>query len=56
MYQEQFGVIFLPKDALACRLEQPGIKLPTFWLVDELLYLLSHSKVQDVLTFVNYGH
>lgn len=31
------------KDTLVRRPEQPGIKLPTFQLVDDLVYLLSYS-------------
>ncbi len=36
-----FGV--LPKETSTCGPEKPGTKPPTFWLVDNLLYLLSHS-------------
>lgn len=32
-----------PKDALTHRLVQPGIKPPTYWLVDELPYLRSQA-------------
>ena len=37
----QFSI--LPKDTLTHGLEEPGIKPPIFRLVDDLLYLLSHS-------------
>ncbi len=39
----------LPKDTSACRPEEPGIKSPTCWLVDDTLYLLSHSRPAERL-------
>ncbi len=36
------GFSILPKDTSKCRPEEPGIKPPTFCLVADLLYLLSH--------------
>lgn len=38
------GFSILPKGILGhCRLEEPGIKPPTFWSADESLYILSHK-------------
>ena len=31
---------------MECRLKEPGIKPPTYWLEDDPLQLLSHSWIQ----------
>lgn len=36
-------ISILPKHTSTCRLEEPGIKPATFWLVNDPLHLLSHS-------------
>ncbi len=41
---EQFGVQHLAKDTTTCRPEELGIEPLTFLLVDDPLYLLSHSR------------
>lgn len=48
-YPTLTGFSILPKETMACRLEQTEIELATFRLVDKLeylLYLLSHP-IQD---------
>lgn len=35
----------LHKDTVACKQEHPGIKPPTIRLLDDLLYLLSHTHL-----------
>ena len=37
------GLSILPKDTLAHRIGETGIEPPTMWLVNNLLYLLSHT-------------
>lgn len=41
--EDSSGFSIVPEDIFTCQLEQPGINLPTFQLVDNPLYLLSHS-------------
>lgn len=39
---------------LACRVEQTGVKPPTFQLVGDLLYILSHSNASpNILTITH---
>ena len=38
------GFSVLPKDTLTCRQEEPGFEPPTLGSLDDLLYLLSHSR------------
>ena len=42
------GLSVLPKDTSTCGLEEPGIAPPIFQLVDDLLYVLSHSCPDSV--------
>lgn len=37
------GLSVWPKNTWAGGLEEPGIKLFTFWLVDDPFYFMSHS-------------
>lgn len=43
------GFRTFPKDTLTCRWEELGIKPMTFWLVDDPLFLLSHSSPTKIL-------
>ena len=47
----------LPKNTLACALEELGIEPLSFWLVDDWLYLLSHSRTIVVVAKIKstYG-
>ncbi len=46
----------LPKATSTCGLEEPGIKPPIFQLVDNPLYLLSHSRSKVVhIQYANTG-
>lgn len=44
-----FKSSILPKNTLACRLEQPGIVPPTSRAVEHLLFLLSYTLLQKCL-------
>jgi len=44
--KSNLGLSVLPKDTTACGLAEAGIEPPTFRLVDEQLYLLSHSLLK----------
>lgn len=44
MHQRATGFSILPK---AYRLEQSGIKPPTFGSIDDLLYILYYSQAED---------
>ena len=43
--RNNLGFSILPKDTLTCGLKEPGIEPLIFWSVDDLLYLLSHSRL-----------
>ena len=34
-----------PKNTSTCEMHEPGIESPNFWLLNDLLYLLSHSQL-----------
>lgn len=44
--RSNLGFSVFPNSTLGCRLEEPGIHPPTFWLADYMLYLLSHCSFQ----------
>ncbi len=46
--RSNLGFSILPEDTSTCRPEELGIKPLTFWLVDNLLYQLSHSRTNII--------
>lgn len=46
------GLSVLPKDMSTCELEELGIKAVIFWLVDVLLYFLTHSHSNVLNTYL----